>query len=396
MSSYKDVYLKYDKNFYYSLLGFKDDLLENYINKDITRTKFYSMIEVFKKVKYELSDLNTLKVNEDLDKEKSCKSSENKARDDIVKERKFSYRVERKNKLNSNIKLNNITNDCLNKNTEELVTFPKNIKAHSTKNVFNTQAKINSYNTDSTALPLLNTSSREVSNDIKEKIDYGKDHDFNNAQTQKDIKENEENKYTNPYLNSNLYFLEKTDITTEKQKLQIFNVIKAFSVYDIEISYTQGINFIAGILLLHTNSERVSFWILVDIMENKNWRGLFIKNTPRLLQVIDLFIIKLKQKLPVLYKHFSDIEFLEFILGIFSHFFITLFSYNVYIEFSARIMDLFFLIEDKVIIDTLLHLLYLKQEELLKMNMEEIAIYIKNSFINDCIEEYGINYCIPY
>lgn len=199
------------------------------------------------------------------------------------------------------------------------------------------------------------------------------------------------------YSNCSKYsYLERTDLITEKQRLKIYNVIKAFSVYDKSIGYTQGINFISAMLLLHTNSERAAFWILIDIMENKNWRELFTKNTPKLLRVLELFTNKLMKNNPVLYKHFLQIEFAECIYGIFSNFFLTIFTYSIYIEFSARIMDMFFILEEKIIIDTLLHLLKLKENELLKMDMEETAMYIRTKFVNECIEEYGINMCLPY
>ena len=41
------------------------------------------------------------------------------------------------------------------------------------------------------------------------------------------------------------------------------SVLVAYSVYDMEVGYIQGLNLIAGILLYHIKSEEQTFWALV-------------------------------------------------------------------------------------------------------------------------------------
>lgn len=66
-------------------------------------------------------------------------------------------------------------------------------------------------------------------------------------------------------------------------KNKLYNVLKAYSSYDIEVGYCQGINYLAAMLLTHVKEEQDAFWCLVFIMTEHNWREIFNHNTPKLL-----------------------------------------------------------------------------------------------------------------
>ena len=51
----------------------------------------------------------------------------------------------------------------------------------------------------------------------------------------------------------------------------------------------------------------------------------------------------------------------------FTHFFVSIFSYNIPIEYSNRVMDMFWILEEKAIFDCLIHLLKLQENKLNKM-----------------------------
>lgn len=46
----------------------------------------------------------------------------------------------------------------------------------------------------------------------------------------------------------------------------LYNVLKAYSVYDREVGYVQGMGFLAGLLLLYM-SEEDAFWLLVALLK---------------------------------------------------------------------------------------------------------------------------------
>jgi hypothetical protein len=54
----------------------------------------------------------------------------------------------------------------------------------------------------------------------------------------------------------------------------LYNVIKAFSVYDLEVGYCQGLPFIVGLLLMHMPEEE-AFQLLVVLVRDYELRGLF-------------------------------------------------------------------------------------------------------------------------
>jgi hypothetical protein len=53
-------------------------------------------------------------------------------------------------------------------------------------------------------------------------------------------------------------------------------VLVAYSVYDLEMGYVQGVNMIAGVLLYHIKHESLAFWALVGLMEEQELRQVYL------------------------------------------------------------------------------------------------------------------------
>lgn len=87
----------------------------------------------------------------------------------------------------------------------------------------------------------------------------------------------------------------------------LMRVLKAYSVYDPEVDYTQGMNYIVALLLMYLREED-SFWVFATLMREYNMRLYFIEKMP---QVYNSFYISnglLRHHLPRLFKHFNDTE----------------------------------------------------------------------------------------
>lgn len=191
--------------------------------------------------------------------------------------------------------------------------------------------------------------------------------------------------------------LERTFISNSLNlnKNSLFNILKAYSIYDKQISYSQGTNFIVYVLLNVVKNEEDSFWLFVSIMIEKKWRLNFLKNNNFIIILLNKFLQKLQINFPLIYEHFEKINFIDSIPGIFSQFYLTIFSYeNIPIEFSLRIFDLFWIFSDEIITNSLINMLNLEKNEILKMEKDELYIFIKNDFVKNCIEKFGIDYCI--
>lgn len=177
---------------------------------------------------------------------------------------------------------------------------------------------------------------------------------------------------------------------------KLYNILKAYSTYDIEISYCQGINYIVATLLQCIGKEKYVFWLLVQLMNHYSWRNLYKNNTPKLLRMMDILKQKIKKALPDLYTHFIKTNDMEIMQFFFTHFFLTLFCYNTPIGLSLRVIDLFWVYEEKIIFDAIIALLSLQKEKMILMKNEELLSYIKSDLVFDTVKEYGVDKIINY
>ncbi len=95
------------------------------------------------------------------------------------------------------------------------------------------------------------------------------------------------------------------------------NVLVAYSLYDPEVGYCQGMNYLAGFLLIVSGSkEEDCFWTLVALMKRKvpgdrlevdGLRGLYCENFPLLRIMLGLFESVLAAENPGLKEHLRQI-----------------------------------------------------------------------------------------
>lgn len=175
---------------------------------------------------------------------------------------------------------------------------------------------------------------------------------------------------------------------------KLFNVLKAYSIIDRSISYCQGTNSIVATLLVYIGKEEFCFWTFHNLMQKSQWRLLFLDNTPKLFRMVDMLKNNFKSKMKDLYEHFKKIKFVDYLDIIFTHFFLTVFTYNCPIELSSRVIDLFWLYEESVIINTVINIMFLQKDKMKTMGVEELISYLKKEIVFDAVEKYGVDYII--
>mmetsp|Transcript_14559 Transcript_14559/g.14654 ORF Transcript_14559/g.14654 Transcript_14559/m.14654 type:complete len:115 (+) Transcript_14559:450-794(+) len=62
------------------------------------------------------------------------------------------------------------------------------------------------------------------------------------------------------------------------------NILKTYALYNPEIGYCQGMNYIAGTLYLQVQNEEIAFKCLVSMIERFEMSELFIHSLPKLKQ----------------------------------------------------------------------------------------------------------------
>ncbi|KAI9325038.1 rab-GTPase-TBC domain-containing protein [Zopfochytrium polystomum] len=154
----------------------------------------------------------------------------------------------------------------------------------------------------------------------------------------------------------------------------LFNVIKAYSLYDPEVGYCQGIAFIAGPLLLNMPDEE-AFCVLVQLMKAYNFRELFTKSMSGLHLRLYQFDKLLEEMLPVVAKHLEAQDIKSTMYA--SQWFMTLFAYRFPLEMVFRIMDIVFAEGIEVIFRFSFALLKRNQDMILSLDFEPLLDFLK-------------------
>ncbi|OUM57273.1 hypothetical protein PIROE2DRAFT_52543, partial [Piromyces sp. E2] len=127
----------------------------------------------------------------------------------------------------------------------------------------------------------------------------------------------------------------------EGQKM-LFNLMKAYSLYDTEVGYCQGLCFIVGPLLMQRLTEKEAFAIFVHTRQTRRYafRSLFTPRMPGVNLMMYQFDYFLKTYLPALYGHLLRHNVVSTMYA--SQWFLTIFAYNFPLPLVFRIFDILF------------------------------------------------------
>ncbi|XP_076370408.1 USP6 N-terminal-like protein [Tachypleus tridentatus] len=160
------------------------------------------------------------------------------------------------------------------------------------------------------------------------------------------------------------------------QQQALFNVLLAYSVYNTEVGYCQGMSQIAALLLMYM-SEEDAFWSLSVLMtsEKHAMHGFFIPGFPKLKRFQKHHDIILSKFLPKLKKHLDkyDIHSSLYTLKWFFQCFID----RVPFTLTLRLWDIYMLEGEMVLTAMSYTLLKLHRKTLLKMGLEEIVEFLQ-------------------
>jgi hypothetical protein len=104
------------------------------------------------------------------------------------------------------------------------------------------------------------------------------------------------------------------DMNPQDSQNSLYRLLRTFSSIDKTVSYCQGMNFIAGFLLLLSDFNEVDcFYMLLNLFsetftENFGIRGFFTEDFPLLKAYLYAFDFFFAKKFPTLHKHFKNLE----------------------------------------------------------------------------------------
>uniref|UniRef100_A0A3P9K778 USP6 N-terminal-like protein n=1 Tax=Oryzias latipes TaxID=8090 RepID=A0A3P9K778_ORYLA len=156
----------------------------------------------------------------------------------------------------------------------------------------------------------------------------------------------------------------------------LFHILSAYSVYNTEVSYCQGMSQIAALLLMFMNEED-AFWALSQLLTDHKhaMHGFFVPGFPKLHRFQAHHDQILSKLLPKLKKHL-DREHMS--AGIYStKWFLQCFIDRTPFPLTLRLWDIFILEGDRLLTAMAYTILKTHKQLLLKMSLEELRDFLQ-------------------
>ncbi|XP_027646331.2 USP6 N-terminal-like protein isoform X1 [Falco peregrinus] len=166
----------------------------------------------------------------------------------------------------------------------------------------------------------------------------------------------------------------------------LFHVLAAYSIYNTEVGYCQGMSQITALLLMYMNEED-AFWALVKLLSGPKhaMHGFFIPGFPKLLRfqehhdkILKKFLSKLKQHLDS-----QDMS---------TSFYTTKWFFQCFLDrtpftLSLRIWDIYILEGERILTAMSYTILKLHRKHLMKLQMEGLVEFLQESLAKDFFYE---------
>ncbi|XP_029991902.1 pollen-specific leucine-rich repeat extensin-like protein 1 [Sphaeramia orbicularis] len=156
----------------------------------------------------------------------------------------------------------------------------------------------------------------------------------------------------------------------------LFHVLAAYSVYNTEVSYCQGMSQIAAILLMYLNEED-AFWALSQLLTNSKhaMHGFFIPGFPKLQRFQAHHELILSKMLPKLKKHLDKEQMTT---GIYTtKWFLQCFIDRTPFTLTLRLWDIYILEGEKMLTAMAYTTLKLHKKRLQKFQLEDLREFLQ-------------------
>ncbi|KAG0342544.1 hypothetical protein BG004_005658 [Podila humilis] len=165
----------------------------------------------------------------------------------------------------------------------------------------------------------------------------------------------------------------------------LFNILKAYSLYDPHVGYCQGLGFLVGPLLMNMD-EREAFCVFVRLMETYDMRTMFTLNMEGLQLRLYQFSALLSEHLPMLHAHLSFHTIHAAMYA--SQWFLSLFAYTYPLPLVLRIYDVVFTEgAPETIMRVAVALLKKNEEKLMQLQEFEDLLEALSSNLYDVYED---------
>ncbi|XP_022084220.1 rab GTPase-activating protein 1-like isoform X2 [Acanthaster planci] len=167
---------------------------------------------------------------------------------------------------------------------------------------------------------------------------------------------------------------EKFQNESEGGQDAMYKISKAYSVYDSEVGYCQGLSFLAAVLWLHMPEEQ-AFAVLTKIMYDYRLRDLFMNSFAELHIKFYQLERLIEDNIPDLFAHFVHIGIEAHMYA--SQWFLTLYTARFPLYTVFHIMDLFLMEGMPIVFNIAVALLKAAKKELLGQDFEGVLKYFR-------------------
>lgn len=160
------------------------------------------------------------------------------------------------------------------------------------------------------------------------------------------------------------------------KQCMLTRILVAYSIYNSEIGYCQGMSQIAALLLMYMNEED-SFWSLSTLMSSSRhaMHGFFIPGFPKLRRFSAHHDAIIKKLLPKVYRHFKDFGIDSTLYTL--KWFFQCFLDKVPFSLTLRLWDIFIYYGEIILTSMSYTLLRLHKKVILKKNLEDLINFLQ-------------------
>ncbi|XP_070785210.1 USP6 N-terminal-like protein isoform X2 [Enoplosus armatus] len=175
-----------------------------------------------------------------------------------------------------------------------------------------------------------------------------------------------------------IMFMHRYDV---KQQA-LFHVLTAYSMYNTEVGYCQGMSQITALLLIYMNEED-AFWALVKLLSGQRhaMHGFFVPGFPKLMRFQEHHDRILKKMMPKLKQHLDNQEVLTSLYTM--KWFFQCFLDRTPFTLTLRIWDIYILEGERLLPAMSYTILKLHKKHLLKLSMEDLVEFLQATLSKD-------------
>lgn len=170
-----------------------------------------------------------------------------------------------------------------------------------------------------------------------------------------------------------------TNVEQVNKADELYNVIKAYLLFDPDVGYTQGMIFITVPLIMNM-SEAECFCLLVTLMKEYNVRDMFCPEMKGLHLMLYEFDRLLEVYSPILYNHLAKqgIKLSMYAL----QWFLTFFAYKFPLDMVLRIYDIIITQGIELVLKLAVNLMIKNEAQLLQLKFDKLLEYLKDKMFN--------------